>query len=199
MSSSVILGYYIRVEPVKKKWFSSAFALFGFYFRVLRYRYSSLFSRDFSWLSILNFTMNLFDMIRLIWAFAMIPLIWFWFAIHFDYDYVMRFCYIMLWEHSVLSCSGSILLWIALPCCLICSVLMPEFTNYSWRYNGRVIEAPMAWHYLGRCDQSPASPSVYDIICGQSVYVWGDVWMHPRCLFVWNMIWYMIIVHSGDW
>lgn len=54
--------------------------------------------------------------------------------------------------------------------CMLCSLLIPEFSNYSWRYHGRVIEAPMAWHFLWRCDWSPASP--FDMIWLCALMIW---------------------------
>ena len=120
----------------------------------------------------------------LIWASDMIFLIWalIWFVWYDSVRFAM-FCWIW-YDDSI---------WYD----MICSVLMPEFLFYSWRYHGRVIEAPMAWHFLWRCDWSTASPfdmiMIWDLLaiicmytCHMSrciymiCFVGGGVWMHPR-------------------
>ena len=94
-------------------------------------------------------------------------------------------------------------------CDLFRFVPMPEFINYSWRYHGRVIEAPMAWHFLWRCDWSTASPlcmiwlwlwdllAIYDMCtpvlrAGACMFMYvcmGGVWMHlSTYVYVW--LWY---------
>ena len=74
----------------------------------------------------------------------------FWYELWYDSVQFAMFCWIW-YDDSI---------WYD----MICSVLMPEFFLFnSWRYHGCVIEAPMAWHFLWRCDWSTASP--FDMIC----------------------------------
>ena len=90
--------------------------------------------------------------------FFMIPLIWYliwslWYTIHIH----LTLLWLWLWYAMIRICCYDYMYVRMLR-----SLLMPEFSNYSWRYHGRVIEAPMAWHFLWRCDWSTASP--FDMI-----------------------------------
>ena len=129
----------------------------------LRYRYSTLSVRvpSLSWL-------DLWLLIRykIPEAIAMFPYVW---SILYDsFDMIFDMIPLIYDSHSLdtplimimLWYDSDMLLWfyVCMYVCMLRSFLMPEFSNYSWRYHGRVIEAPMAWHFMWRCDWSTASP-----------------------------------------
>ena len=147
----------------------------------------SLLSRDFSWLFDPWLCYDPFWYEPLLWSLLLWSmwydsLIWFlWYDSMIWYPSAIR----LLWYDSV-QFDMFCWIWYDVGYDMICSVLMPEFLFYSWRYHGRVIEAPMAWHFLWRCDWSTASPFVGYIMCTLGYYDMydllcrGGVWMHPR-------------------
>lgn len=150
---------------------------------------------------------DMIDMIHLMWFVDMIYLIWalLWY-LWFDSDLLSTwlwlcdceillyyalgaFCSVMLWEHFVMD---SFALFI-----LICSVLMPEFLVYSWRYHGHVIDGTNGMTLSGAVWLVPGVPVClwYDMRSlghfGYMICLWGA---YGCILGMFDMIWYDLIL-----